>query len=41
MEVTSIFIQKVGVVLSGKMSHMIMGEVRKVPWAKGRGKDIN
>ena len=41
MEATSLFIQIVDVVLSDTMSHMIMGEVRKVPWVKGRGKDIN
>ena len=41
METASLFIQKVGVVLSGTMSHMIMKDVRKAVCAKGRGKDVN
>ena len=41
METASLFIQKVGVVLSGTMSHVTMREARKAPRAKGRGKDIN
>ena len=41
METASLFIQKVGVVLSGKMSHVIMSDERKAPRAKGRGEDIN
>ena len=41
METPSLFIQKVGVVLSGTMSHMTMSDMRKATCAKGRGKDIN
>ena len=41
METTSLFIQKVGVLLSGTMCHMIMSDTRKAPHSKGRGEDIN
>ena len=41
METALLFIQKVGVVLSGTMSHVIVSDVRKAPCAKGREKDIN
>ena len=41
METASLFIQKVGVVLSGTMSHLIVSDVRKAPRKKGRGKAIN
>ena len=41
METASLFIQKVGVVLSGTMSHVIVSDERKAPCVKGRGKDIN
>ena len=41
MEIASLFIQKVGVVLSGTMGHIIMSDARKTPCPKGRGKDIN
>ena len=41
METASLFIQKVGVVLPGTMSHVIMSDGRKAPQAKGRGKDNN
>ena len=35
METASLFIQKVGVVFSGTMSHVTLSEAKK-----GRGKDI-
>ena len=41
MEITSLFIQKVSVVLSSTMSHVTVSDARKAPHAKGRGKDIN
>ena len=41
METASLFIQKVGVVLSGTASNVTVSDVRKAPHAKGRGKDIN
>ena len=41
METALLFIQKVGVVLSGIMSHVIMSDARKAPSAKGRGEDVN
>ena len=41
METASLFIQKVGVVLSGTASHMTMSDKRKVPLTKGMGKYIN
>ena len=41
METASLFIQKVDVVLSGTMSHVIMSDARKARWTKGRGKDIS
>ena len=40
METASLFIQKVGVVLSGTASHMTESDSRKAPWVKGRGEDI-
>ena len=41
METSSIFKQKVDVVLSGTMSCMTMGDARKASPTKGRGEDIN
>ena len=41
METASLFIQKVGVVLSGTMSHVTTSDARKALSTKGRGKDIN
>ena len=42
METASLFIQKVGVVLSGTMSHVTVSDARKAPSAnKGRGEDNN
>ena len=41
METASLFIQKVGEVLSGAMSYVTMSDARKALRAKGRGKDIN
>ena len=41
METASLFIQKVGVVLPGTMSHMTMSDGRKAPCAKDGGKNIN
>ena len=41
METASLCIQKVGEVLSGTMSHMIISDARKAPRAKGRDEDIN
>ena len=41
METASLFIQKVGVALSGTGSQVNVSEARKAPRAKGRGKDIN
>ena len=41
METASLFIQKVGEVLSGTKSHVTMSDWRKAPCSKGRGKDIN
>ena len=38
METESLFLQKVGVVLSGTMSHVIVSDTRKAPHAKGRGR---
>ena len=38
MKTASLFIQKVGVILSGTASHVT---VRKAPHAKGRVEDIN
>ena len=38
---SSLFIQKVGVVLSGTESHVTVSDTRKAPNAEGRGKDIN
>ena len=39
METASLYIHKVGVVLHGTTSHVIMSDVRKAPCAKGRGMD--
>ena len=39
METASLFMQKVGEVLSATMSHMILSDTRKAPFAKGRGKE--
>ena len=36
METTSLFIDKVGEVLSGTISHVTMSDVRKAPCAKGQ-----
>ena len=41
MEKASLFILKVGVILSGKMSHVTLSDLRKAPIAKSRGKNIN
>ena len=41
METALLFIQKVGVVLSGIMSHVIMSDAQKAPSAKGRGEYVN
>ena len=41
METASLFIQKVGVVLSGTASHVTVSDTQKAPCTKGRGKDIN
>ena len=41
MGTASLFIQKVGVVLSGTMSHVIMSDARKAPCAKGGVEDIS
>ena len=41
METASVFIQKVGVVLSGTISHVIMNDTRKAPRVKIRDEDIN
>ena len=41
MEAASLLIQKVGMVLSGTTSHVVVSDVRKAPQAKGRGKNIN
>ena len=35
------YLRKVGVVLSGTASHVIMSGARKAPRTKGRGKDVN
>ena len=40
METASLFIQKVGMVLSGTASHATKSDSRKAPHSKGRGKDI-
>ena len=40
METASLFIQKVGVVLSGTASLVTVNDARKAQQAKGRGKDI-
>ena len=40
METASLYILKVGVVLSGAMIHVIVSDERKVPCLKGTGKDI-
>ena len=41
METASLFIQKVGGVLTGIMSHVTMSDAGKAPCTKGRGEDIN
>ena len=41
METSSLFIHKVGVVLSGTACQVTMSDARKAPYAKGRGEDIN
>ena len=41
METASLFIRKVGVLLSGTASHVTVSDARKAPRAKGRGEDIN
>ena len=41
METAVLFMQKVGVVLIGKMSHVVVSDARKALCNKGRGKDIN
>ena len=41
METASLFILKVGEVLSGTASHVTMSDTRKAPHAKGWEEDIN
>ena len=41
METASLFIQKVGVELSGTASLMTVSDERKAPLPKGRGEGIN
>ena len=41
METATQYIPKVGVVLSGTMSHVIVSYVRKGPLAKNKGEGIN
>ena len=41
MDTSSLFIQREGVVLSRTKSHLIVSDVRKTPYAKDKGKDIN
>ena len=41
METASLFILKLGVVLSGTESHVTVSDTRKAPGPKGRGEDIN
>ena len=41
METESQYLQKVGVVLSGTMSHESLSDARKAPSAKGMSKDVN
>ena len=41
METEALFIQKVGVLLSGTTSHMSVNDARKAPCVKGRGEDID
>ena len=36
METASLYIQKVGVVLPGTMSHVIISDTRKAPCVKGK-----
>ena len=38
METASLYVQKVGVVLPGTMSHVIISDTRKTPPSKGRGR---
>ena len=41
METASPYTQKVGVVLSGTMSQVIMSDLRKAPHIKGRVEDVS
>ena len=41
METASLYTQKVGVVLSGTMSQVIMSDLRKAPHIKGKVEDVN
>ena len=41
MEIASLFIQKVGVVLSSTATHMTVSDNRKALCVKGKDKDIN
>ena len=41
METASLFMQKVGVVLSGTMSYVTASDARKAQSTKGRGEVIN
>ena len=41
METASLYMQKVGVVLSGTMSHVTASDAREAPRAKGSGNGIN
>ena len=40
METASLFIKKIGEVLSGTMSHVIVSEARKALYPKGKGEDV-
>ena len=41
METASLYKLKVGVVLPGRMSHVIMSDANKAPLAKRRNEDVN
>ena len=41
METASLFVQKVGVLIAGTMSHVTVSDMRKAQCAKCRGEDIN
>ena len=41
MERASLYLQKMGVVLSGKMSHVNVTDARKATHVKGRGEDVS